>query len=796
MSVLQYVLLATLANTQSLGRMPPIGASSYDSGGWRYARLSLVLNFIRQMFRGFSLVTLCVLTIPAAVFVCIVGGFIFLPLPVNLPTPNSTLPSQPTMIYDVNGQQIAELRQFDQNIPVQQSDIPLVMKQATVASEDKHFYEHKGIDVPGTLRALEADLRSGKTVQGGSTITQQYVKLAYTNRQRTVSRKVKEAILASALDRQVNKDEILYRYLQAVYFGDGSYGIGAAAQSYFHIPVNQLNASQAATLVGVIPSPTAWAPRENLSQAEARRQEVLGKMLQQHYIDQAQYQNAIAHPLWLESQGTPPGPVTMIYNLQQNTNEQYPYFVDYVTRYLELKYGPDATYRGGLRVQTTLDPTLQTEAEADVADTLKGTSSKLDMAIVSVEPQTGFVRALVGGRDYSTDKVNLALGSCPAKPSAGTKVEVDPTCWKTPNVTGGGSGRQPGSSFKPFVLASAYEEGISPTKVYSDPSVFVVPNCRATKGSDCTIHNDEGESRGPINIKDALAYSLNTVYVPLIRDTGISNTANMAKKLGVDDAYYSSSIHGTSGNYALGTISVAPIEMASAYGVFANGGERQPATPIVKIINSTGKTLEDNSNRQPTRVISQAVADNVTAAMEGVIDHGTAAATANIGRPAAGKTGTTDSYGDAWFVGYTPSLSTAVWMGDANDNQTINYRGDHSVYGGTIPASAWATYMKQALQNVPPTDFNQPAPITKVNSSVLGSVSTLPPVISPQTKRSPLTTPTPSQNQVNTGAPYVPAPPSVTTTIPPPPTVPPTVATFSTTTQPTRTTQTTSRGGH
>ena len=713
--------------------------------------------FIRQVFRGFSLATLLVLTLPVAIFVCIVGGFVFLPLPANLPTPRATLPSQGTQVYDASGNQIALIRRYDQNIPVAQTDIPSIMKEATVASEDKNFYKHKGIDVRGTLRAFWADLRNDKTVQGGSTITQQYVKLAYTNRERTVTRKIREAVLASQLDRQTDKEQILYKYLSAVYFGDGTYGVGAASQSYFRVPVNQLNASEAATLVGVIPAPSAWAPRENLDQAEARRKEVLGKMLAQKYVTQAQYDDAIAHPLWLESEGTPPGPVTMVYN-EQAPQAQFPYYVDYVKRYLIAKYGSDAVYQGGLRVQTALDPNLQQQAEATVANTLKGTSAPLDMSLVSVEPQTGYVRALVGGRDFAKAQVNLALGGCPTRPPANVKVQVEPTCWHTPSVTGGGTGRQPGSSFKPFVLATAYSEGMSPSKYYSDPSVYSIPDCR---GSSCTIHNSEGESRGPISIKEAMAYSLNTVYAPLIRDVGFTQTAETAKKLGLDDAWYSQTIHSTSGTYALGVIDVSPLEMASAYGVFADGGLRQVATPVVKAVDATGKVLEDNSDRQPTRALDKAVADNVTDALRGVVDHGTAAGHVNIGRPVAGKTGTTESFGDAWFVGYTPSLSTSVWMGYSDYVHTINYKGNRQVYGGTVPADTWTAYMKQALANVPVTDFSQPAPISSVNKDALtvAGPTTIPP-IAPQVTRKPTPTPTGDYDQTSGGTQTVATPPT------------------------------------
>jgi penicillin-binding protein 1A len=720
-----------------------------------------VFSFLRQVFRGFTLVTLCVLLIPLTVFVVVIGAFIFLPLPANLPEARSSLPSQASHIYDVNGNQIATLQKFDVNIPIEQKDLPEVMKQATIASEDRNFYQHKGVDPRGIARALWTDLRSDKVVQGGSTITQQYVKLAYTNRERSLTRKIREAVLASQLDRQVDKDEILFSYLSEVYFGEGAYGIGAAAELYFQKSVNQLNASEAATLVGVIPAPSVYGPRQNLATAEARRKSVLQQMLQERYLDQQQHDDAVAHPLWLESNGDAPGPVTLIKSPRKNQT-QFPYYVDYVTKYLVAKYGEDMTYSGGLRVQTTLDPALQELAERTIADRLKGTSAPLEMALVSVEPQTGFVRALVGGRDFSKAQVNLALGGCPTKDPK-LKVQVEAACWTDPFVPGGGTGRQPGSSFKPFVLAAAYEEGVSPSKTYSGASVYRIPGCTVGR---CTISNAEGEASGNTTIKEAMIHSLNTVYAPLGRDVGFPEVGNMAKKLGVQSAWYSKDFHRDSGTYSLGVIDVSPLEMAAAYGVFANRGVRQDATPVVKIIDTTGKVVEDNSAREGKRVISEAVADNVTDALVGVVERGTAAGS-GIGRPAAGKTGTTDDFGDAWFVGYTPSLSTSVWMGNSTNNNTMSYKGNRRVYGGSVPAPTWSQFMKQALKDVPATEFSEPAPITKVNTNALqNTVSTIP-VIEPQVTRQPKPLPSGDFDQTEGGTPVQTTAAPPTTTAPP-----------------------------
>jgi penicillin-binding protein 1A len=292
---------------------------------------------------------------------------------------------------------------------------------------------------------------------------------------------------------------------------------------------------------------------------------------------------------------------------------------------------------------------------------------------------------------------------------------------------------------------------VSPSKIYADPPVFNVPNCNDPDPKNCKISNSEGESIGPTSIKEAMAHSLNTVYAPLGRDVGFTNVGNMAKKLGLDDAWYSSDVHRNSGVYSLGVIDTSPLEMASAYGVFANRGVRQTATPIVKIVDPAGKAVEDNSERQGKRVISEAVADNVTDALEGVITHGTAAGSANIGRQAAGKTGTTENFGNAWFVGYTPTLSTAVWMGYSDSNARINYKGNRNVYGATVSAPAWATFMKAALKDVPQTKFEDPAPITKVNTNALNNSITTLPAITPAQVRTPKAVPSGGFDQTNGG---------------------------------------------
>jgi penicillin-binding protein 1A len=682
----------------------------------REAAGAMVARVLRFVFRSAVLLVTIGVGVPVVVTSTVLAALFFLPLPATIPQPKTPATILPTQIFDRDGNLIATFRQVQLSIPVSEADIPNVLKEAVVSVEDRNFYKHGGIDIRGSLRALVADVRNQKAVQGGSTITQQYVKNAYTGSARTLTRKVKEAILASQLDRQASKDEILYRYLSTIYLGDGSYGVGAAAQTYFREPVNQLTLSQAAMIAGLVPAPSLWAPRENPDAAENRRELVLDKMEQQGYITAAQHDAALAQKVWLLASGPAPAQATAVFP-PATDQPKYPAFVDYVQRYLLAKYGPQLVYQGGLRVQTTLDPRIQDAADATVQNSLKGTAEPLEMSLAAVEPQTGFVDALVGGREFGQGPyadVNLALGGCYQPPAGRYVIDVPATCWNGATATGGGSGRQPGSAWKPFVLATAFSKGVSPDKVYPAPQVYDIPDCKRTPTNSCTIGNNEGEGGGSSDIRHATWYSINTVFAQLVRDVGCKDTGEMAKRLGVTAAWYSPQFHTCSGTYALGVVDVSPLDMASAYGTLDNHGAKADPTPILKVIDADNKVLEDHITTKPptTQVLDPAAADTVTDVLRGVITGGTGTA-ANIGRPAAGKTGTTSNYTNAWFVGYTPTLSTAVWMGYANNETTPlrNIRGVSTVYGGTIPAQTWHDFMIQALQGVPVTDFSQAPPI-------------------------------------------------------------------------------------
>jgi len=646
---------------------------------------------------------------PVLVCFLLVTSLLYLPAPGKLPDPRPTAGGQVSRVFDVNGAPIGQFRQFEQNLPIKPADIPLVLKQAVIAAEDRNFYSHGALDLRGILRAVSADLKGQDTVQGGSTITQQYVKNAYTNKQRTFARKVREAILANELDRTVDKNEILFRYLSTTYFGEGAYGVGAASETYFRKPVSQLNLSEAAVLAGVIPAPSLYEPRGHPLAAEDRRTQVLDQMLARGFINDQQHEDAVRQRIFAAAKQPGTLPATVVYPAEQPVTK-YAYFVDYVRRYVVARYGPEAVFRGGLEIHTSLDPAIQADAEKAVSQSLDGTTPPLEMALVAVEPPTGFVKAMVGGRDFNAPggQVNLALGKC-AFPADNVKAKVDvpATCWGKDALTveGGGAGRQPGSSWKPFTLAAAIAKGIPDSKVYRAPSTYHIPGCRDATG--CTIQNYEGEAGGSVTLRTATAKSFNTVYAQVIQEVGVPEVAKMAKKLGITSAWVANpEVHGIS--YALGVQEVSPLDMASAYGSFANRGLRSDPTPVVYVKDPGGKVLEDNRKRQPVRVLDENVAYNVTDVLKGVITGGTGRA-ADIGRPAAGKTGTAEEYRDAWFIGYTPTLSTAVWMGN-KDRPTplLNVKGVPRVAGGTIPAATWKAFMSEALKDVPVTDFTEP----------------------------------------------------------------------------------------
>ena len=641
-------------------------------------------NGVHRLAAGLlRLVVACVVAaviVPPVAAGVAVATLLEAPLPVGqLPEARAQITAEPTTVVDAAGRQIGVFRGFDRTVEVTPDQIPRVLKDAVVAIEDKRFWEHDGIDYEGIARAARINLEVGGIAQGGSTLTQQYVKNVYLTTEQTFERKVSEALLATELEKVMTKEEILFGYLTTSYYGSGAYGIGAAAKIYFDKDVADLDISEAATLAGVVKAPTSLSPFVDREAADERRRLVLQAMLDQGYLDEEDYEREAARRLWsINDEDLPNGPVTALIPRDSKGALDHHFFVDYVEAELIELFGPDLVYNGGLRVETTIDTRLQEVAEEAVARRLGNTEYPIEMALATVDPETGHILAMVGGRDYEFSQVNLA--------------------------TGGSTGFQPGSSFKPLVLAAAFSLGLNPETRYPAPARWQVPGCT---GGSCTISNYSPRGYGNITLRQATAASVNTVYAQLVIDVTIDDTVELARKLGLSrvdpEQNYGASL-------ALGAAESSPLEMASAYGTFANRGVRVVPTSILRVIDADGNVLVDNRARAGERVLDEAVADNVTDVLTDVIESGTGKAAA-IGRPAAGKTGTAQAYRAAWFVGYTPQLSTAVWMGHADRLAALrNVNGVGSVTGGSHPAVAWREFMGRGPRPPRPRPPGLPRP--------------------------------------------------------------------------------------
>jgi penicillin-binding protein 1A len=559
-------------------------------------------------------------------------------------------------IYADNGRVLSVLRGSQSRILLRSDEISPLMKQAIVAIEDKRFYEHRGVDLRGILRALWVDVRGGGAVQGGSTITQQFVKNTYTKDQRSIARKLKEAALAWQLEQRWSKDRILTAYLNTIYFGNGAYGVEQAAQTYFHHGAGpgKLSLAEAALLAGIPEDPAAYDPATNPATARKRRNLVLKEMLDQGDITKSDYAYAVATKLPPRQQIQLPG--------NQGPAQ---YFANYVKQQLVDRYGSGRVFGGGLKVYTTIDLKLQKMARTSIGKWLTNPSGPT-AALVAIDPRDGRVVAMFGGNNFRKSQFNLAVQG----------------------------ERQAGSSFKPFVLATALKEGVAPSTTFVSKPITINAGGRLWD-----VHNYEDEYLGPITITQAAAYSDNAVFAQLTKLVGPQNIVQTAKSLGIKSKmrpYFS---------IGLGAQGVNPLEMARAFSAFADGGKRidgarfgnQPRV-ILKVANDKGKVIDDNAARSRP-VLSETNAGIVTALLQNVIKYGTGKAAAlSGGRPAAGKTGTTENYGDAWFVGFTPQLVTAVWVGYPNRLRPMTYEfHGKPVAGGTFPALIWKSFMEKAL---------------------------------------------------------------------------------------------------
>ena len=604
-----------------------------------------------------------------------VAALAFLWATVSLPEDPPEL--QSAVVVAEDGRELAVLSQEGQRFLVDLADVNPVVVDALLSAEDRRFYDHGGVDPIGITRALVNNVRHAGT-QGGSTLTQQLVKNEYLTSERSLMRKAREAVLSVKLERSADKDEILERYLNTVYFGRGAYGIEAAARAYFTTSAAELDLPQAALLVGLLRSPETADPVEDMDEARARRATVLADMVDNDAITQAEADAAEATPIEATDRTAPAAP----------TDGLAPHFVEWVRQQTVEAVGEDALYGRGLRVVTTLDLDAQAAAEAAVAEVAADAAGP-QAALVALDTD-GAIRAHVGGRDYDTLAVDLVRGA-----------------------DGGGSGRQPGSTFKPFVLQAALEHGVTLADKYPGPPQIEVD----VDGTAFPVENYGGAGFGELTVADATKQSVNTVYAQLLAQVGPAAVADAAHAAGVDaDLDLVPSL-------ALGVEEVSPLDLASAYLTFANDGTRVEPYAIVRIEDNDGNVLWEPDRPEPEEgAVEPDVARGVTEALRGVIESGTGTA-ADLGRPAAGKTGTTQDNVDAWFAGYVPGYTAVVWMGHPQPTPM------EGVTGGGMPAEIWHRFMTAAMDGREPQDFPDPPddllrPAPDATSSSTSSSST------------------------------------------------------------------------
>ncbi len=598
-------------------------------------------------------------------------------------------PSASTRIYDCRGNELA-CAFVENRYPVEIDQISPYVIQGLIATEDKDFYTHNGVSIRGLVRAVYVDLTTGAR-HGGSTITQQLARGLFLVPDQTIQRKLQEAFIAMEIERQFSKQEILEMYLNHIFYGQGAYGIEAAARTYFDgTTAAELTLAQAAMLVGMPRNPSGYNPVRNPERCTTRRNVVLSMMREDGCITSDQYDQACASPLGVDV-------------VRPELEDQWDYFSEYVRQYLVSRYGWSAVYEQGLEVYTTLDPDVQAAAEfamdsvmalreplwdpatvtyADdperlryesswdywqtVEDTIEGAPDYVQCAIVAVDPRTGYIRAMVGGRDFQDSEFNRAVQAR----------------------------RQPGSSFKPFVYAEAVEQGWSPGSVVLDQPVVV-----DLSPGQWRPRNYDGSFHGMVTVREAIARSYNVSAVRVGMAVGIEAVAARASAMGIEtDLPIVNSL-------PLGSCMVSPLEMAQAYIPFATGGIARDATGILRVVDRYGNVLETNEQvPQGSRVLSETGAWIMNNLLQSVVRAGTASgsrwywgAGPYAGRDAGGKTGTTSDYADAWFIGFTPDLVASVWVGYDNHIVRMRLQSGRGEAGGDIAVPIWSRFMRRAF---------------------------------------------------------------------------------------------------
>lgn len=565
----------------------------------------------------------------------------------------------PSRIIDSNNKLIATIAQVN-TVPVDLEEIAPAMQQAMVAIEDERFYQHNGIDFKGLIRAVYQNVKSGEIVQGGSTITQQLAKNLYLGPERTFDRKLKEVYFTIQLERTYTKKEILNMYLNHVYFGQGAYGIEAAARTYFAKSAKELTLGECAMLAGLPRAPSYYAPTTNLKGAKQRQQVVLQRMVDLGMISLTDKETALAEHIE-----------------PQNKTEAFrkaPYLVAEVIKYFKEKYpnGMEMLYSSGLTIQTTIDLTMQQKAEDALSSELGKVNNDLNGALVAIDPSNGHIKAMVGGRDWQKSQYNRVYAKV-----------------------------QPGSAFKPFLYTAAISSGYTAAStVYCEPVTY------QQKGGEPYTPKDHkvGYHYSPFILKKALAISDNVIAVRLTDMLGPGALVHYAQSMGIESPLRSYL------SLALGTSEVTPLEMAVAYGPLANQGIRTKPLYIIKVTDSFGRVLEEY-RPQLSKVIDEKVAFIITDMLKAAVQPGGTAAQLSwmVSRPIAGKTGTTEDYTNAWFVGYSPDLVTSVYVGYDDKSKKVG------LTGGDIAAPIWGNFMENALKDIEVKDFKEPDGVIQVN---------------------------------------------------------------------------------
>ena len=580
--------------------------------------------------------------------------------------------SQNSSVFGRDGSLIAVLHAEENRSPVTLERVPKSVVDAILDMEDDHFWSHRGFNLRSTLRALATNVQSGEVRQGGSTITQQLVKNSLLTPEKRVDRKIKEAVLALRLEKQLPKREILERYLNVVYFGNGAYGVQAAAETYFNTSVEKLTEGEAALLAGIIRNPVGYDPIKHPRASRSRRDLALDQMVENGHLSKeaADRLKATSVPVKVFKPLPPPDD----------------YFVEEVKQRLlaDERLGEtaqeryNAVFKGGLRIHTTLDPRMQREAERGRQEVLPPslTKGRFTSALVSVEPSTGYVRSMVAGDDFGTAKYNLATQGM----------------------------RQPGSSFKPYVLLAAIEAGYRPDDVVNgnSPCTIKIPGF-----APYTPGNYEGSAGGMMSLTDATARSVNCAYARLGIDVGLNKVVEMAARLGLPANRLE-----PFPSISLGAEEATPLEMASAFATLANDGMYHEPRFVEKVADRTGKVVFEGPDKG-RRALSPQTARVAITVLRAVVERGTGTRARLPGRDVAGKTGTSQDHENAWFVAFTPQLSTAVWMGSPIGNVPMKNVGGIRVTGGSYPARIWKEFMGPALQGLPNVAFPAPGPLGK-----------------------------------------------------------------------------------